>query len=195
MKIAVIGGGPGGLYFSLLMKKHNPQHQIRVYELNPRDATYGWGVVFSDVGLAFLREADEEFYCELTASHQPGEYMEIIHQGVRVQVHSNYFSRTSRIDLLNTLQRACERVGVEIEFGARVEDVAVLSDADLIVAADGVNSAVRKQFTEHFQPSFELRRNKFAWYGTRQLFHAVSLIFRKPRTASSLRTRTNTARI
>src|SRR5438132_4928223 len=108
MKVAVIGGGPGGLYLSLLMKKHDPRHEIRVYEQNPRDATYGWGVVFSDVGLSFLREADEEFYREFTANHERCEYMEVVHRGVHVQLHNNFYSRTSRIDLLNTLQGACE---------------------------------------------------------------------------------------
>lgn len=179
MKIAIIGGGPGGLYFALLAKKHNPAHQIRVFEQNTADATYGWGVVFSDIGLNFLREADEEFYKEFTANHERCDYMDIVHRGTHVQVHSNHFSRTSRIDMLNILQRACLRCGVEIEFGKRIEDALSLADADLIVAADGGNSAVRKQFAEHFQPSFEQRRNKFAWYGTRQLFHPVSLIFRE----------------
>src|SRR5438876_12020250 len=81
--------------------------------------------------------------------------------------------------MLNTLQRACQQVGVEIEYGKRVDDMLALADADLIVASDGANSAVRRQFAEHFRPSFEARRNKFAWYGTRQLFHPVSLIFRE----------------
>src|SRR5438309_8999978 len=122
MKVAVIGGGPGGLYLSLLMKKHDPRHQIRVYEQNPRDATYGWGVVFSDVGLGFMREADEEFFHEFTANHQRCDYFDIVHRGEHVQVRSNHFSRTARIDMLNTLQRACQRVGVEIEYGKRIED-------------------------------------------------------------------------
>ena len=179
MKIAVIGGGPGGLYFSLLAKKHNPALEIRIYEQNPAHATYGWGVVFSDIGLNFLREADEEFYREFTLHHERCDYMDIVHRGTHVQIHSNHFSRTSRIDMLNILQDACLRAGVEIEFETRVSDVAALSDADLIVASDGANSAVRTQFAEHFQPSYEPRRNKFAWYGTRQLFHPVSLIFRE----------------
>jgi len=179
MKVAVIGGGPGGLYLSLLMKKHDPRHEIRVYEQNPRDATYGWGVVFSDVGLAFLRDADEEFFREFTANHERCDYFDIVHRGEHVQVRSNHFSRTARIDMLNTLQRACQQVGVEIEYGKRVDDMLALADADLIVASDGANSAVRRQFAEHFRPTFETRRNKFAWYGTRQLFHPVSLIFRE----------------
>lgn len=178
MKIAVIGGGPAGLYFSLLAKKYNPSHEIRIYEQNPADATYGWGVVFSDIGLNFLREADAEFFADFTANHERCDYMEIVHQGTHVQIHNNHFSRAARIDMLNILQRACQRAGVEIEFGKRIDDVQALADAAMIVASDGGNSAVRRQFAEHFQPSFESRRNKFAWYGTRQLFHPVSLIFK-----------------
>lgn len=179
MRIAVIGGGPGGLYFSLLANKHNPAHEIRVYEQNPAGATYGWGVVFSDIGLKFLHEADPEFYNEFTADHERCDYMDIVHRGTHVQIHSNHFSRTARIDMLNILQRACQRVGVRIEFDRRVDDLGALSEADLIVAADGANSVIRSRFAEHFQPSFETRRNKFAWYGTRQLFHPVSLIFQE----------------
>jgi 2-polyprenyl-6-methoxyphenol hydroxylase-like FAD-dependent oxidoreductase len=179
MKIAVIGAGPAGLFFSLLMKKHDPAHQIRVYEQNPADATYGWGVVFSDVALAFLREADEEFYNDFTATHERCDYMEVVHQGIRIQLHNNHFSRAARIDLLHTLQVACERAGVEVQYRSRIEDVGSLPGVDLIVAADGANSAVRKQHAAHFQPTFESRRNKFAWYGTRQLFHPVSLVFRE----------------
>jgi anthraniloyl-CoA monooxygenase len=180
MKIAVIGAGPAGLYFSLLAKKHDPSHEIRVYEQNPEGATYGWGVVFSDIGLAFLKEADPEFFAEFTAHHERCDYMEVVHRGTHVQIHGNHFSRTARIDMLNTLQRACQRVGVQIEYGSRIDDVEALArEVDLVIAADGGNSAVRKQFADHFQPSFEKRRNKFAWYGTRQRFHPVSLIFRE----------------
>ena len=180
MKIAVIGAGPAGLYFSLLAKKHDARHEIHVVEQNPRDATYGWGVVFSDVGLGFLREADPEFFTEFTAHHERCDYMEIVHRGTRVQVHGNHFSRTSRIDMLGVLQRACERQGIQVAYGRRIEDVEALSrEVDLVIAADGGNSAVRRQYAQHFQPSFEKRRNKFAWYGTRQRFHPVSLIFRE----------------
>ena len=161
------------------MKRVDARHEITVVERNRPYDTFGWGVVFSDVGLAFLRDADEEFFHEFTANHERCDYFDIVHRGHHVQVRSNHFSRTARIDMLNTLQQACERVGVEIEYGRRVDDVLALTDADLIVASDGANSAVRKQFAEHFRPTFETRRNKFAWYGTRQLFHPVSLIFRE----------------
>ncbi len=180
MKIAVIGAGPAGLYFSLLAKKHNPAHEIDVYEQNPEGATYGWGVVFSDVGLAFLKEADAEFFAEFTARHEKCDYMEVVHRGVHVQIQGNHFSRTSRIDMLATLAKACARAGVRIHFGRRIDDAeALAAGVDLLVAADGGNSAVRGRLAEHFEPSFEKRRNKFAWYGTRQRFPPVSLIFKE----------------
>ncbi|TMH01884.1 MAG: monooxygenase [Betaproteobacteria bacterium] len=180
MKIAVIGAGPAGLYFAMLAKKHDPSHEIRVYEQNPQGATYGWGVVFSDIGLGFLEEADPEFFAEFTAHHEKCDYMEVVHRGTHVQIHGNHFSRTARIDMLNTLQRACRRVGVQIEYGTRIDEVQSLArEVDLVVAADGGNSAVRRQFADEFRPCFEKRRNKFAWYGTRQRFHPVSLIFRE----------------
>lgn len=180
MKIAVIGAGPAGLYFSLLAKKQDPGHEIRVYEQNPRGATYGWGVVFSDVGLAFLREADPEFFDTFVAHHERCDYMQIIHQGTSVQVHGNHFSRTARLDMLDVLEQACLRAGVHIEHDCRIDNIEQLAaEADMVVAADGSNSAVRKQFADQFCPSFERRRNKFAWYGTHQRFHPVSLIFRE----------------
>lgn len=180
MKIAVIGAGPAGLYFSLLAKKHDPRHEITVYEQNPQGATYGWGVVFSDIGLAFLREADPDFFDKFVAHHERCDYMEIVHRGTRVQVQGNHFSRTSRIDMLAVLERACLEAGVQIRHQQRVDDVAQLAaGVDMLVAADGSNSVVRKQYSDHFRPAFERRRNKFAWYGTRQRFHPVSLIFRE----------------
>ncbi|MFS2012509.1 FAD-dependent monooxygenase [Azospirillum sp. CT11-132] len=180
MKITIIGGGPAGLYFALLAKKHDPAHDIQIFEQNPRGATYGWGVVFSDVGLSFLKEADPDFFAEFTAGHECCDYMEIVHRDTRVQIQGNHFSRTARLAMLETLEHACRRVGVEIRHGERITDIDALArDADLLVGADGANSAVRLHYAEQFRPSFERRRNKFAWYGTRQRFHPVSLIFRE----------------
>ncbi|MFP5511528.1 MAG: FAD-dependent monooxygenase [Alphaproteobacteria bacterium] len=180
MKITIVGGGPAGLYFALLAKKHDPSHDIQILEQNPRGATYGWGVVFSDVGLSFLKEADPDFFAEFTAGHECCDYMEIVHRDTRVQIHGNHFSRTARLAMLETLEQACLRVGVEIRHGERITDIDALArDADLLVGADGANSAVRLHYAEQFRPSFERRRNKFAWYGTRQRFHPVSLIFRE----------------
>jgi len=179
MKIVVIGAGPAGLYFSLLMKQRFPQYEISIYEQNPADATYGWGVVFSDVALQFLEKADPEFFKEFTAKHERCDYMEIVHKGVHVQLKNNHFSRVSRIELLNVLQKKCQELGVEIVFNTRVDDLSQFAQADVIVAADGNNSAIRTRYADYFQPRFEERRNMFAWYGTKHLFHPVSLIFRE----------------
>lgn len=179
MKIAVIGGGPAGLYFSMLMKQRHPGDQIVVHERNEAGATYGWGVVFSDVALGFLKEADEPFFRKFTAHHERCDYMEIVHRGVPVRLSNNHFSRTSRIDLLSVLQQACRDAGVDVHYGSSVNDPAALEGFDVIVAADGVNSEVRTRLANHFQPTFDERRNKFAWYGTSRLFHPVSLIFRE----------------
>ncbi|MDW3682132.1 FAD-dependent monooxygenase [Cupriavidus sp. CV2] len=179
MNIEVIGGGPAGLFFSLLMKQRHPSDRIVVHERNAAGATYGWGVVFSDVALAFLKEADERFYRKFTAHHERCDYMEVVHQGVSVRLNNNHFSRTSRIDLLRVLQDACAQAGVEVRYNSRISDPSQLPEADVIVAADGVNSEVRTHLAGHFQPSFDVRRNKFAWYGTSHLFHPVSLIFRQ----------------
>src|SRR5690606_7784505 len=133
MKIAVIGAGPAGLYFALLAKKHNPRHDIQVYEQNPRGATYGWGVVFSDIGLAFLREADPEFFQTFVAHHERCDYMEIVHRGTRVQVQGNHFSRTARLDMLEVLEQACLRAGVRIAHDRRIEDVERLAgEVDMV---------------------------------------------------------------
>ncbi|AET89197.1 monooxygenase, FAD-binding protein [Burkholderia sp. YI23] len=179
MKIAVIGGGPAGLYFSMLMKQRHPGDEIVVHERNEAGATYGWGVVFSDVALSFLKEADEAFFRKFTAHHERCDYMEVVHRGVPVRLSNNHFSRTSRIDLLTVLREACRDVGVDVRYNSCVNDPATLDDYDVVVAADGVNSEVRARLAEHFQPSFDERRNKFAWYGTTRLFHPVSLIFRE----------------
>src|SRR6266545_1931184 len=179
MRIGVIGGGPAGLYFALLMKGRDARHEIHVVEQNPPDATYRWGLVFAAPTLRFLADSDPEFYAELKKDCAELDMMEIGHRGVRVPVRGNRWARVSRISMLNTLQRHCMRRGVEIEFQTRVEDVECFAGFDLIVVADGVTSSIRAKHADWFQPSFERYRNKFAWYGTTALIPALALIFRE----------------
>lgn len=179
MKIDIVGGGPGGLFLAYLVKKRFPAWTVRVLEQNDADATYGWGVVFSDIALKFLEDADPAFLRRFTAGHVRSDHMEVVHQGVCVPVDGHSFSRVSRIALLKFLHAQCYGAGVDLLFNARVDDVSKLSGADLIVVADGVNSHSRGQLADVFKPSFVRRQNKFAWYGTAKLISAVSLIFRE----------------
>lgn len=179
MKIGVIGGGPAGLYFALLMRRQNPRHEIHVVEQNPAEATYGWGLVFAAPTLSFLAESDPEFYADFMKDRGGLDYMNIVHRGVVVPVHGNLWARVSRIEMLHALQRHCLARGVTIGFRERAEDVTRFSDCDLVVVADGVASPIRSKHEEWFGPSFERYRNKFAWYGTRHMVPALSLIFRQ----------------
>lgn len=179
MKIRVIGGGPAGLFYAYLMKRDDPSHDVVVYERDPENATYGWGVVFSDVALSFVKDLAPELYEAITRKQVVFDEMAVVHQGVNVTLAHNTFHRMARIDLLKGLHEQCRKIGVEIEFERRFGDVDSFADADLIVAADGANSAIRSRYKEQFQPSLDERPNYMAWYGTTKLFPALSLIFRQ----------------
>ena len=181
MKIRIIGGGPAGLFFAYLMGRAGAGHDIRVYERDPEGATYGWGLVFSDVALSFVREIAPEVYDSMTRGQVVFDDMEIVHQGQHVTLAGNTFHRMARIDLLTALHHHCRDVGVTLEFNRRCDDVAELADADLIVAADGANSAIRTRYQERFGPTLDERPNLLAWYGTTRLFEPLSLIFRQHR--------------
>lgn len=179
MKISIIGGGPAGLFYAYLMARENAGHEVDVYERDPEDATYGWGVVFSDVALAFVRDIAPELYASMTAGQVVHDDMAVVHRGTRVRLANNTFHRMARIDLLSALHRHCREVGVRLHFNSRQDDPSRFADSDLIVAADGANSAIRSRLAEHFQPELDERPNYLAWYGTTQLFPALSLIFRQ----------------
>ena len=179
MNIGIVGGGPAGLFFAWLMKRHNPAHRIRIVERDAETATYGWGVVFSDVALAFVRDAAPELYAAISDGQEVFDSMRIVHRGIAVPLPNNTFHRMARIHLLRVLREHCAAQGVAIEFGRKIDDVAEFADCDLVVAADGAASAVRTRYREHFLPSIDVRPNYFAWYGTAALFDPLSLIFRE----------------
>ncbi|HJU93323.1 MAG TPA: FAD-dependent monooxygenase [Pyrinomonadaceae bacterium] len=180
MKINIIGGGPAGLYFAILMKKADASHQIRIYERNGPDDTFGWGVVFSGKTLANLRAADEESHAEITKQFKAWDNVDVVHRDTKISIHGNSFSGIARLQLLKILQRRAEELGVEIEFRSEIQDVESLrSDCDLLLAADGVNSTVRLRYAEQFEPELDVRTNRYIWYGTNQLFHGLTLTFRE----------------
>jgi anthraniloyl-CoA monooxygenase len=180
MKIEIIGGGPAGLYFAILMKKADPSHQIHVYERNGPDDTFGWGVVFSGKTLANLRAADEESHAEITSQFEAWDNVDVVHRDKKISIHGNSFSGIARLQLLKILQRRAEALGVEIGFRHEIHDVDRLREnCDLLVAADGVNSTVRLNYLEQFNPQLDLRAHRYIWYGTNQLFHGLTLTFRE----------------
>jgi 2-polyprenyl-6-methoxyphenol hydroxylase-like FAD-dependent oxidoreductase len=178
MKIAVIGGGPAGLYFSYLMKRDDPSHDITVIEQNPRDATFGFGVVFSNRALEFLRADDEDTYQYLMPHMESWPDLKIVHKDEHMAIDGNGFTAIGRLELLNLLQARCEGVGVALEFERMVNTLDTVGDADLIVAADGVNSFIRRAHAEAFQAAETQLENPFVWFGTAQLFDCLSLTFR-----------------
>lgn len=180
MKINIIGGGPAGMYFAVLMKKTDAAHEIIIYERNGPDDTFGWGVVFSGKTLATLREADAPSHAEITRDFQAWDNVDVVHRGEKISIHGNSFSGVARLRLLKILQRRCEALGIQINFRTEVTDFASLrANCDLLVGADGVNSMVRQTFAEYFQPDLSTRPNKYIWYGTNQLFHGLTLTFRE----------------
>jgi anthraniloyl-CoA monooxygenase len=179
MKIRIIGGGPAGLFFAFLMARADAGHDIRVYERNPEGATYGWGLVFSDIALSFVHEVAPELHESMRQDQIVFDAMAIVHRGQHVALAGNRFHRMARIDLLRALHRHCRQAGVSLEFERRCDDVADFSDADLIVAADGANSSIRTAYRPRFGPTLDERPNLLAWYGTTRLFEPLSLIFRQ----------------
>jgi len=179
LKIGIIGAGPSGLYFALLMKKENPANQIKIVEQNPAGATYGWGVVFSDRALSFLKDNDPPSYQAIEAQMETWDDQTIIQKGQKVRIDGSGYFGIARLKLLQILQEHCYNYGVEFEFEKRLNNIAEFADYDLVIGADGSNSIVRTQFADQFQPSSSFLSNKYVWYGTHQLFDTLSLIFRK----------------
>src|SRR2546423_12780222 len=141
MKIDIIGGGPAGMYFAILMKKADAAHDITIYERNGPDDTFGWGVVFSGRTLANLRDADEVSHDAITRDFQAWDNVDVVHRDEKISIHGNTFSGIARLRLLNILQARCEQLGITMEFGTDVSDPgSVKQNCDLLVGADGVNS-------------------------------------------------------
>ncbi len=179
MKIEVVGGGPSGLYFSLLMKQAFPDSEIRVLERNRPDDTFGWGVVFSDETLGHFEQADPKSYAAIRRHFAYWGDIETHVGDACVRSTGHGFCGLARKKLLQIFHQRCREVGVLLEFEKEVESVDELAGADLIVAADGINSRLREQHADHFRPHLDWRQCHFSWLGTDKPLEAFTFIFRE----------------
>jgi anthraniloyl-CoA monooxygenase len=177
LRIAVVGGGPAGLLFAKLAKRFEPGHTIDVFEQNPADATYGFGVVLADAALGILDGVDPELRQKISAIAEYQDRITLVHKGVPIALKGNGFMGISRVRLLQLMQQNALQQGVRIHFERRIPDPSLLQDYDLVVGADGVNSAVRASLNEHFKATKEARLNKWVWYATPKRLESVGLIF------------------
>ena len=179
MKVSIIGGGPGGLYFALLAKKAWPRWDITVYERNRPDDTFGFGVVFSDQTLDSFKTYDSVTYERIRRRFAYWGDVDVVYKGSTLRSGGNGFCGCSRNALLNILQDRGRELGVQMRFQREVEGLEEFADSDLIVIADGINSRIRTKYESHFQPSVDLRPNKFTWLGSTKPLDAFKYFFKE----------------
>ncbi|WKW45741.1 FAD-dependent monooxygenase [Myroides sp. JBRI-B21084] len=178
MKITVIGGGPGGLYFSILTKKAMPHCEINVYERNKPEDSFGFGVVFSDETLGEFLKRDMQSYELIRSKFAYWDDIIVARDGEQVSIAGNGFCGCSRKTLLKLLHQRCEEEGVKLHFEYNVDDLSQFNDSDIIVAADGIASAIRTQFQEEFGTNIQLKSNRFVWMGSTKPLDAFTYFFR-----------------
>ena len=178
MKIACIGGGPAGLYFAISMKLRDPDCEIAVHERNRPDDTFGWGVVFSDQTMENLQGNDPKSAHRIADSLAHWDDIEVHVRGAVERSGGHGFSGIGRMRLLHLLQERARELGVELHFESEISpEEATALGADLVIAADGINSRIREQHAETFQPDIDMRANKFVWLGTHKVFDAFTFVF------------------
>ena len=178
MKITVIGGGPGGLYFSILTKKAMPNCQIDVYERNKPDDSFGFGVVFSDETLGEFLSRDLKSYELIRSNFAYWDDIIIARDGQTVNISGNGFCGCSRKKLLQLLHQRCTEEGVNLHFEQNIEDISHFKNSDVIVACDGIGSNIRTQFSEDFGTKISLKKNRFVWLGSTKPLDAFTYFFR-----------------
>ncbi len=180
MRIAVLGGGPAGLYFALMMKKADPACDITTFDRNAADSTFGWGVVFSDQTMAGFRAADEQVVDEIEASFRHWDDIDVHFRGRKITSSGHGFCGIARIRLQEIFQKRCAELGVKMVWNTEVADPEPYArEYDLVVGADGVNSAVRRRYEAHFNPRIEVRKNRFIWLGTHKKLDAFTFAFKE----------------
>jgi len=180
MKIACLGGGPAGLYFSILVKKANPAWDITVVERNRADSTFGWGVVFSDRTIDGFKDADPETHTGITNAFRHWDDIDVFFKGGKITSGGHGFCGIARIKLLSILQRRACELGVKLQFETEVTDPDdYAANHDIVVASDGAFSVTRKKYEDIFRPNLQVRHNRFIWLGSRRKLDAFTFDFRE----------------
>ena len=177
MKILVVGAGPAGLYLAYLVKRRRPECKVHVVEQNPAGATFGFGVVFSDRALEFLRADDPDTYALVAPAMQRWTDLTLVHAGSRITIDGVGFAAIGRLALLQLLRRRLAGVGLAPLHGHAVTSPAELQGQDLVVGADGVSSFVRGCHADGFGTTVSSPGNRFAWYGTTKRFETLTQTF------------------
>ncbi|MGF1429014.1 FAD-dependent monooxygenase [Kitasatospora sp. LaBMicrA B282] len=177
MRIAVIGGGPGGLHFAALAKQLAPEREITLWERNAPDDTFGFGVVFSDETLDGIEQADPEVFRAVSAEFARWRDIDVHYRGRRLTSGGHGFAALERRRLLAILRERCAGLGVDLRFGTEAPPAEQLTaEYDLVVAADGVHSATRQRHAEQFRPELDERGCRYIWLATDRVFEAFTFI-------------------
>jgi len=177
MRIAILGAGPSGLYLAYLLKRAKIAADIEIYEQNPRDATFGFGVAFSERALEFLDAEDAETHAAIKPAMEFCSDNILYLKGEEVRIDGMRYAGIGRLALLSILQERADKLGIQPHYRKAVTDLRELGDADLIVGADGANSLVRRSHEQAFGTTVKLLKNRFAWYGTARRFEALGHTF------------------
>src|SRR6202158_3393691 len=161
MKIVCLGGGPGGLYFSILAKKANPSWEITVVERNQADSTFGWGVVFSDKTMSGFKDADAETHAAITQAFRHWDDIDVFFKGQKLTSGGHGFCGISRMKLLQILQQRAANLGVKLLFQKEISDPEPFAaDCDLLVASEGASSTTRRKYENVFKPNIQVSKNR-----------------------------------
>jgi 2-polyprenyl-6-methoxyphenol hydroxylase-like FAD-dependent oxidoreductase len=177
MRVIILGAGPAGLYLGYLLKRRRPETDIRIFEQNPADATFGFGVVFSDRALEFLSDDDPETFAAIAPHMESWENITLVHRGERLAIDGVGFAAVGRLQLLKLLRERARSAGLDPTYERPVGGLSDFAGADLVVGADGVNSLIRRTFEREFGAAVTQLGNHFAWFGTTKPFATLTQTF------------------
>ena len=177
MRVAIVGAGPAGLYLAYLLKRSKLKVEVKVFEQNPPDATFGFGLVFSERALEFLNDEDPDTLAAIRPALEHWNDSILVHKGQEVRIDGMGYTGIGRLRLLQILQARARSVGVEPNYLHAIDDLETCGNADLIVGADGVNSVVRRGYENVFGTTVTYLTNRFAWFGTAKNFEALTHTF------------------